>query len=73
MQTVANIFNKAKKSLLEENGVETSSTKVHQFVDYLMTSPDNNAVIIIPDPSSPLIGGRQSGRPNKKRENHLVY
>jgi hypothetical protein len=33
VQTVANIFNKAKKSLLEEKGVETSSTKAQQLVD----------------------------------------
>jgi hypothetical protein len=37
-----------------------------------MTNPDTNAVIVILDPSSALIGGRQKGRPNKKRENHLV-
>jgi hypothetical protein len=67
VQTVANIFNKAKKSLLEENGVDTSSMKAQQMVDYLMTNPDTNAVIFIHDPSSALIGGRQKGRPNKKR------
>jgi hypothetical protein len=72
VQTVANIFNKAKKSLLEEKGVDTSSTKAQQLVDYLMTNPDTNAVIVIHDPSSALIGCRQKGRPNKKRENHLV-
>jgi hypothetical protein len=27
-------------------------------VDYLMTNPDTNAVIVIHDPSSALIGGR---------------
>jgi hypothetical protein len=37
-----------------------------------MTNPDTNAVIVTCDPSSALIGGRQKGRPNKKRENHLV-
>jgi hypothetical protein len=37
-----------------------------------MTSPYTNAVIVIHDPSSALIGGRQNGRPNKKRDNHLV-
>jgi hypothetical protein len=72
IQTVANISNKAKKSLLEEKGVDTSSTKAQQLVDYIMTNPDTNAVIVIHDPSSALIGGRQKGRPNKKRENHLV-
>jgi hypothetical protein len=72
VQTVANIFKKAKKSLLEEKGVDTSSTKAQQLVDYLMINPDTNAVIVIHDPSSALIGGRQKGRPNKKRENHLV-
>jgi hypothetical protein len=72
VQTVANIFNKAKKSLLEEKGVDTSSTKAQQLVDYLMTNTDTNAVIVIHDPYSELIGGRQKGRPNKKRENHLV-
>jgi hypothetical protein len=72
VQTVANIFNKAKNSLLEEKGVDTSSTKAQQLVDYLMTNPDTNAVIVIHDPSSALIGGRQKFRPNKKRENHLV-
>jgi hypothetical protein len=72
VQTVANIFYKTKKSLLEEKGVDTSSTKAQQLVDYLMTTPDTNAVIVIHDPSSALIGGRQKGRPNKKKENHLV-
>jgi hypothetical protein len=72
VQTVANICNKAKKSLLEEKGVDTSSTKAQQLVDYLMTNPDTNAVIVIHDPSSALIGGRQKGRPNKKMEVHLV-
>jgi hypothetical protein len=41
-------------------------------MDYLMTNHDTNAVIVIHDPSSALIGVRQKGRPNKKRENHLV-
>jgi hypothetical protein len=72
VQTFANISNKAKKSLLEEKGVDTSSTKAQELVDYIMTNPDINAVIVIHDPSSALIGGRQKGRPNKKRENHLV-
>jgi hypothetical protein len=67
VQTVANIFNKAKKSVLEEKGVGTSSTKAQQLVDYLMTNPDTNAVIVIHDPSSALIGRIQKGRPNKKR------
>jgi hypothetical protein len=58
VQTVANICNKEKKSLLEEKGVDTSSTKAQQLVDYLMTYPDTNAVIVIHDPSSALIGGR---------------
>jgi hypothetical protein len=56
VQTVANIFNKSKKSLLEEKGVDTSSTKTQQLVDYLMTNPDTDAVIFIHDPSSALIG-----------------
>jgi hypothetical protein len=72
VQTVANIFNKAKKSLLEEKGVDTSSMKAQQLVDYLMTNPDTNAIIVIHDPSSARIGWRQKGRPNKKSENHLV-
>jgi hypothetical protein len=72
VQTVANIFNKAKKSLLEEKGADTSSTKAQQLLDYLMTNPDTNAVIVIHDSSSVHIGGRQKGRPNKIRENHLV-
>jgi hypothetical protein len=66
VQTVAQIFNKAKKSLFEEKGVDTSSTKAQQLVNYLITNPDTNAVIVIHDPSSALIGGRQKGRPNKK-------
>jgi hypothetical protein len=66
VQSIASIFNKAKKSLLEEKGVDTSSTKAQQLVDYRMTNPDTNAVIIIHDPSSALIGGRQNGWPNKK-------
>jgi predicted house-cleaning NTP pyrophosphatase (Maf/HAM1 superfamily) len=72
VQTVANTFNKANNSLLEEKGVDTSSTKAQQLVDYLMTNPDTNAVIVIHDPSYALIGGRQKDKPNKKRENHLV-
>jgi hypothetical protein len=72
VQTVANIFKNANKSLLEEKGVDTSSTKTQQLVDYCITNPDTNAVIVIYDPSSKLIGGRQKGRPNKKRENILV-
>jgi hypothetical protein len=67
VQTVANIFNKAKKSLLEEEGVYMSSMKAQQLVDYILTNPDTNAVIVIHDPSSALIRGRQKGRPNKKR------
>jgi hypothetical protein len=59
VQTVANIFNKAKKILLEEKGVDTSSTKAQQLVDYLMTNPDTNAVIVIHDPSSALIDWRK--------------
>jgi hypothetical protein len=50
VQTVANIFNKEKNILLEENGVDTSTTKAQQLVDYLMTNPDTNAVIVIHDP-----------------------
>jgi hypothetical protein len=72
VQAFANIFNKANKTLLEEKGVDTLSTKAQQPVDYLMTNPDTNAVIVNHDPSSALIGGRQKGRPNKKRETHLV-
>jgi hypothetical protein len=72
VQNVVNIFDKAKKSLLEEKGCDTSSTKAQQIVNYIMTNPDTNAVIVIYDPSSAHIGGRQKGRPNKKRENHLV-
>jgi hypothetical protein len=51
VQTVANIFNKAKKSWLEEKGVDMSSTKAQKLVDYLMTNPDTNTVIVIHDPS----------------------
>jgi hypothetical protein len=72
VQTVANIFNKAKNSLLEEKGVDTSSTKAQQLMHYLMINPDTNAVFFIHHPSSALFSGRQKGRPNKKRENHLV-
>jgi hypothetical protein len=72
VQTVANMFNKAKKSLLEKKGADTYSTKAQKLVDYSMNNPDKNAVIIIHDPSSALIGGRQKGRPNKKQETHLV-
>jgi hypothetical protein len=66
VQNVANISHKAKKGLLEEKGVDTSSTKAHKLIDYLMTNPNTNSVIIIHDPSSSLIGKRQKGRPNKK-------
>jgi hypothetical protein len=72
VQTVANIFNKAKKGLLEEKGVDISSTNAKQLIYYLMTNPNTNSVIVIHDPSSSLIGKRQKGSPNKKRENHLV-
>jgi hypothetical protein len=72
VQTVATVFNKVNKSLLEEKGVDMLSTKSQQLVDCLMTNPDTNAVIVIHDPSSALIGWRQKGRPKKKRENHLV-
>jgi urease gamma subunit len=58
VQTIANIFNNAKKSLLEENVVDTKSTINHQLVDFLMTNPDTNAVIVIHDPSSAVIVGR---------------
>jgi hypothetical protein len=64
--TVSNIFNKAKQSLLEEKGVCKSSTRAQHLVDYLMNNPDTNAVIVIHDPSSALIGGIKKGRPNKK-------
>jgi hypothetical protein len=64
VQTVANIFNKAKKSMLEEKGVDTSSTKAQQCIDFLMTNPNTNSVIFIHDPSSSLIGKRQKVRPN---------
>jgi hypothetical protein len=72
VKTVANIFNKAKKILLEEKGVDTSSTKAQQLVDYLITNTETNAVIVIHDPSSALVGGRHKGRPNKKRGNQTV-
>jgi hypothetical protein len=72
VQTVANICNKAKKGLLEEKGVYTSSTKAQQLVDFLMTNPNTNSVIVIHDPSSLIIGKIQKGKPNKKRENPLV-
>jgi hypothetical protein len=72
VQTVANILNKAKKGLLEEKGVDTSSTKAQQLIGFLMTNPNPNSVIVIHDPSSSLLGKRQKGRPNKKRENNLV-
>jgi hypothetical protein len=53
-------------------GVNTTSTKSQQLVGFLMTNPDTNAVIVIHDPSSALIGGRKRGQHNLKRENHLV-
>jgi hypothetical protein len=56
----------AKKSMLEEKGVDASSTKAHHLVDYLMTNPDTNALIVIHDPSSAHIVGKQKGQPNKK-------
>jgi hypothetical protein len=66
VQIVANIFNKAKKGLLEEKGVDTSYTKAQKFIDFLTTHPNTNSVIVIHDPSSSLIGKIQKGRPNKK-------
>jgi hypothetical protein len=71
VQTVANIFNKAKKSLLEEKRVDTSSTKAQQLIDFLMTNPNTNSVIVTHDPSSSLIGKRQKGRPNNKTRESL--
>jgi hypothetical protein len=68
VQTVANISNKAKKSLLEGKGVDMSSARAQQLVDYRMTNPDTNAVIVIHDPSSSLIGGRQKGGPTRRGE-----
>jgi hypothetical protein len=58
VQTVANIFNKAKKGVLEEKGVDTSSTKSQKLFDFLMTNPNTNSVIFIHDPLSSLIGKR---------------
>jgi hypothetical protein len=72
VQTDVNIYNKAKKSMLEEDGVDTSSTEAQQAVYNRMPNPGTNSVIVIYDLSSVLIGGRQKGGPNKKRENHLV-
>jgi hypothetical protein len=72
VQTVANIFNTVKKGLLEEKGVDTSSTKAQQLIDFLTTNPNTNSVIVIHDPLSSPIGKRQEGRPNKKQEHHLV-
>jgi hypothetical protein len=67
------LFNKTKKSLLEEKGVDTFSSKAQQLVDYLINNPDSNTVIVLYDPSSALIGGRQKGRPNKKRQIFWYY
>jgi hypothetical protein len=61
VQTVAYICNR-----------DTLSTKAQQLVDYLMTNPDIDAVSVIHDPCSAIIGGIKKSRPNKKRENHLV-
>jgi hypothetical protein len=36
MQTVVNIFNEANKSVLEEKGLDMSSTKSQKLVDYLI-------------------------------------
>jgi hypothetical protein len=52
--------------------VDISSTKAQQLIDLRMTNPNPNSVIVIHDPSSSLLGKGQKGRPNKKRENHLV-
>jgi hypothetical protein len=46
--------------------------KAQQLIDFLMTNPNTNSVVVIHEPSSSLIGKRQNGIPNKKRENHLV-
>jgi hypothetical protein len=66
VQTAANILNKAKQSLFEEKGVDTTSTKCQKLVDFLMTNIYTNTVIVIRDPFSAAIGGKQNGRPNKK-------
>jgi hypothetical protein len=71
VQTFAKIFNRAKKSLLDKKGVDTTSTKSQQLVDLFKTDPDTNAVIVIHDPSSELISGRQKGRSNKKMRESL--
>jgi hypothetical protein len=54
--------------VLEEKGVNTTSTKAQQLVDFLMTNPNINATIAINDPSYALIGGRQKDWPKKTRE-----
>jgi hypothetical protein len=56
-----------RRVLLEEKGVDTTSTKAQQIVEFLMTNPDTNKVIVVHDPSSAFIYERQNGRPNKKR------
>jgi hypothetical protein len=73
MQTVSNICNKAKKSFLEEKGVYTFSTKAQQLVDYLMTTPDTNAVIVIHDPSSALLVGEKKGGPTRREKTIWYY
>jgi hypothetical protein len=54
VQTISNVFIKVNNIILEEKGMDTSSTKSQHRVDYRMTNPDTHAVIVIHDPSFAL-------------------
>jgi hypothetical protein len=61
-----------KQFAMTNSSPSTCVRMLHRMDDRLYdVHPDTNAVIVIHDPSSALIGGRQKGRPNKKRENHV--
>jgi hypothetical protein len=71
-QVVSNIFIKVNAALLEEMGVDTTTTKAQQLVIYILHTPIVNGVILLHDPNSNTIGTHGKGRPTMVRENVLV-
>jgi hypothetical protein len=61
VQRVAN----AKKSLLDKKGVDTSSRKAQQLIEFFMTNPNKNSVIVI------TYMQKTKGQAQKIREKHL--
>jgi hypothetical protein len=46
VQTVSSVSNKAKESLLEDKGMDATSRKANQLVEFCMTNPYTNAVLL---------------------------